>query len=254
MKIGILRRLAFFAFLIVCWATISKLNIWDATLFPSPWQVGQTLWHMLADGSLLIAIHVSLQRVLLGYALSLVIGVPLGILLAQAKWAQETIGALVLGLQTLPSICWLPLALLWFGLNDRAILFVVVTGALLAVTVAVEDGVRNVPPVYLRAARTLGTRRLSLYTEVLLPASLPAIMTGAKLGWSFAWRALMSGELLVAGLGLGQQLQSGRDLADMSRVIAIMIVIVALGLLVDRTIFVELERRVRERWGLLQSS
>lgn len=209
---------------------------------------------MLADGSLLIAIHVSLQRVLLGYAISLIIGVPLGILLAQAKWAQETIGSLVLGLQTLPSICWLPLALLWFGLNDKAILFVVVTGALLAVTVAVEDGVRNVPPVYLRAARTLGTRRLSLYTEVLLPASLPAIMTGAKLGWSFAWRALMSGELLVAGLGLGQQLQSGRDLADMSRVIAIMIVIVALGLLVDRTIFVELERRVRERWGLLQSS
>ena len=208
---------------------------------------------MLRDGSLLIAIHVSLQRVLLGYALSLVIGIPLGILLAQAKWAQDTIGTLVLGLQTLPSICWLPLALLWFGLNDRAILFVVVTGALLAVTVAVADGVKNVPPVYLRAARTLGTRRLSLYTEVLLPASLPAIMTGAKLGWSFAWRALMSGELLVAGLGLGQQLQSGRDLADMSRVIAIMIVIVVLGLLVDRTIFVELETRVRERWGLLQN-
>lgn len=212
--------------------------------------MGQTLIEMFRDGSMLIAIHVSLQRVLLGYGISLLFGVPLGILLARSKVARATVGALVLGLQTLPSICWLPLALLWFGLNDRAILFVVVTGSLLAIAVAVEDGVKNVPPVYLRAARTLGTRPLAFYTEVLLPASLPAIMTGAKLGWSFAWRALMSGELLVAGLGLGQQLQQGRDLADMSRVIAIMIVIIALGLLVDYTIFSELETRVRERWGL----
>jgi NitT/TauT family transport system permease protein len=112
---------------------------------------------------------------------------------------------------------------------------------------------RNVPPVYLRAARTMGARPLALYTEVLLPASLPALLTGAKLGWSFAWRALMSGELLVVGLGLGQQLQAGRDLADMSRVIGIMLVIIALGLLVDRAIFGVLEDRVRERWGLSTS-
>lgn len=250
MKTGILPRVVFFALLILFWAIIYSLKIWDQTLFPAPWTVAETILQMLRDGSLLIAIHVSLQRVLFGYGISLLFGVPLGILLARSKMARDTIGALVLGLQTLPSICWLPLALLWFGLNDRAILFVVITGSLLAIAVAVEDGVKNVPPVYLRAARTLGTRRLAFYTEVLLPASLPAIMTGAKLGWSFAWRALMSGELLVAGLGLGQQLQTGRDLADMSRVIAIMLVIVALGLLVDRTIFVELENRVRERWGL----
>lgn len=253
MKTGILLKLAFFTLLIICWAIIYNLKIWNQTLFPAPFgkeSVGQTLIEMFRDGSMLIAIHVSLQRVLLGYGISLLFGVPLGILLARSKVARATVGALVLGLQTLPSICWLPLALLWFGLNDRAILFVVVTGSLLAIAVAVEDGVKNVPPVYLRAARTLGTRPLAFYTEVLLPASLPAIMTGAKLGWSFAWRALMSGELLVAGLGLGQQLQQGRDLADMSRVIAIMIVIIALGLLVDYTIFSELETRVRERWGL----
>ena len=236
--------------MIIIWAIIYNLKVWNQTLFPAPWTVGQTLFQMFRDGSMLIAIHVSLQRVLLGYGISLLFGVPLGILLARSKVARDTVGALVLGLQTLPSICWLPLALLWFGLNDNAILFVVITGSLLAISVAVEDGVKNVPPVYLRAARTLGTRPLAFYTEVLLPASLPAIMTGAKLGWSFAWRALMSGELLVAGLGLGQQLQQGRDLADMSRVIAIMIVIIALGLLVDYTIFSELETRVRERWGL----
>jgi NitT/TauT family transport system permease protein len=209
-----------------------------------------TLWHGLQDRSLLIAAGVSLRRVLAGYALSLAVGVPLGVLLARCRWLEETVGSLVLGIQTLPSICWLPLALLWFGLNDRAILFVVVMGAVLAVTVAVQDGVKNLPPVYQRAAQTMGVGRLALYTEVLLPASLPAILTGAKLGWSFAWRALMSGELLFVSLGLGHMLMMGRELADMSQVVAVMLIIVGLGLLADRAIFGVLEERVRARWGL----
>jgi len=250
MRIGVLRRLLFFALLIGLWAALAKRGVWDSTLFPSPWQVALTLKDMVRDRTLLTAVQVSLQRVLLGYSISLAFGVPLGMLLARAQWAKETIGTLVVGLQALPSICWLPLALLWFGLNDGAILFVVVTGSLLAVAIAVQDGIMNVSPTYLRAARTMGTRPFSLYTEVLLPASLPAILTGAKLGWSFAWRALMSGELLVVGVGLGQQLQAGRDVADMSRVIGIMLVIIALGLLVDRAVFLPMEERVRERWGL----
>ncbi len=178
------------------------------------------------------------------------IGLPLGIMLARVEWMEDTVGSLVLGLQTLPSICWLPLALLWFGLNDMAILFVVIMGALLAITVAVKDGVKNVPPGYLRAARTMGVSPLGIYTQVLIPAAMPSILTGAKLGWSFAWRALMSGELLVVGLGLGQQLESGRDNADMSQVIAVMLVIVALGLFTDLAIFSAIENRVRLRWGL----
>lgn len=233
-----------------CWAIVSKLGIWNATLFPSPLQVAQTLWHGLQDKSLLMAAGISLRRVLLGYFVSLLIGVPLGIWLAQSKLAEQTVGALVMGLQTLPSICWLPFALLWFGLNDRAILFVVVMGAVLAITVAIQDGMKNVPPVYLRAAKTMGTRPLAMYTEVLLPAALPALLTGAKMGWSFAWRALMSGELLFVSLGLGHMLMMGRELADMSQVVAVMLVIIALGLLVDKTIFGVLEERVRERWGL----
>lgn len=249
-----MRRLLFFALLIGLWAVLAKRGVWDATLFPSPWQVAQTLGDMVRDRTLLTAVQVSLQRVLMGYSISLIVGVPLGMLLARARWAEETIGTLVVGLQALPSICWLPLALLWFVLNDGAILFVVVTGSLLAVAIAVQDGIKNVSPAYLRAARTMGTRPLSLYTDVLLPASLPAILTGAKLGWSFAWRALMSGELLVVGVGLGQQLQAGRDVADMSRVIGIMLVIIALGLLVDRAVFLPLEERVRERWGFASSN
>lgn len=250
MWIGSLRRLGFFVLIVALWATLSKAGLWETTLFPSPWKVAQTLWRGLADQSLLYATGISLRRMLYGYTISMVVGVPLGVLLARVKWVEETLGSLVMGLQTLPSICWLPLALLWFGLNDRAILFVIVMGALLAVTVAVQDGIKNVPPGYLRAAQTMGTRPLSLYTEVLLPAALPTILTGAKLGWSFAWRALMSGELLFVSLGLGHMLMMGRELADMNQVVAVMLVIVALGLLTDIAIFGALESRVRERWGL----
>ncbi len=234
-----------------CWEILFRLKIWEPTLFPSPIQVLQSLGHGIADRSLLTATGDSLRRILEGYTVSLLIGIPLGVLLARVVWMEETVGSLVLGLQTLPSICWLPLALLWFGLSDMAILFVVVMGALLAITVSVKDGVKNVPPGYLRAAQTMGTRPLALYTEVLLPAALPTILTGAKLGWSFAWRSLMAGELLYVTSGLGHKLTEGRDLADMSQVIAVMLVIVALGLLTDYAIFGALESRVRERWGML---
>ena len=247
-----MRGAAFFVFLIAFWALLSSRHLWDETLFPSPAKVGTALWHGIADRSLLIATGVSLRRLLVGYMISLAIGLPLGILLARQKWAEETVGLLAMGLQSLPSICWLPLALLWFGLNDFAILFVVVMGAVLNITIAARDGVRNVPPVYLRAARTMGTRPLAIYTEVLLPAALPSLLIGAKLGWSFAWRSLMAGELVFVSLGLGGALQRGRDNADMSQVLAVMLVIIALGLLTDREIFGVLERQVRERWGLAE--
>jgi NitT/TauT family transport system permease protein len=251
MTAGILRKLAFFALLMACWEILYRLKVWEPALFPAPLQVLQSLAHGIADRSLLTATGDSLRRILEGYTLSLLIGVPLGVLLARVRWMEDTVGSLVMGLQTLPSICWLPLSLLWFGLSDTAILFVVVMGALLAVTVAVKDGVKNVPPGYLRAAQTMGTRPLALYTEVLLPAALPTILTGAKLGWSFAWRSLMAGELLFVTSGLGHKLTEGRELADMSQVISVMLVIVALGLLTDYCIFGALESRVRERWGLL---
>ena len=224
--------------------------MWDPTLFPSPLAVGRTFGGLLRDGSLLDAVAVSLRRVMLGYLVSLLIGVPLGIGLARSRVAEETVGSLVTGFQALPSICWLPLALLWFGLNDRAILFVVVMGSMVSIAVAVRDGVRNLPPTYVRAARTMGTRGLRLTTQVLLPASLPAVMTGAKLGWSYAWRALMSGELLFVSLGLGHLLMMGRELSDMSQVLCVMAVIVALGLLADNMVFGSLERLVRRQWGL----
>ena len=245
----LLRRVLFLVALLVAWELLARRSP-DATLLPGPLAVGRTLWGLLADGSLPDAVAVSLRRVILGYLVSLLVGVPLGIGLARSRAAEETLGMLVTGFGALPSICWLPLALLWFGLNDRAILFVVVMGSMVSIATAVRDGVRNLPPTYVRAGRTMGARGLRLTLGVLLPASLPAILTGAKLGWAYAWRALMSGELLFVSLGLGHLLMMGRELSDMAQVLSVMIVIVLLGLLADGMVFGSLERLVRRRWGL----
>jgi len=174
----------------------------------------------------------------------------LGILLGQLKWLDDTLGSLVLGLQTLPSVCWLPLAILWFGLNDKAIIFVVIMGALLSISISTRFGVNNVSPIYLKTAKTMGAKGLNIYTYVVLPAILPNVINGMKLGWSFAWRSLMAAELIYLGAGLGNLLQTGRELNDMSLVIAVMLVIVAIGLLVDKIVFVYFEKRIEEKWGM----
>ena len=247
------RRVVFFAAILLVWSALSRAHLWNAAVFPGPDQVFENLADNLRNHTLLAAISVSMRRVAIGYLISLLLGVPLGIVLARVPFLSDTVGSVVVGLQSLPSICWLPLALLWFGLNDSAILFVVVMGSFVSIAVAVEDGVRNLPPGYVRGARTLGVSGLALFTEVLLPASLPAILTGAKLGWAYAWRALMAGELLFVSVGLGRMLMVGRDLGDMSQVIAVMIVIIAIGLFTDRVIFGNAESLVRERFGLSRS-
>jgi NitT/TauT family transport system permease protein len=243
-------KLLFFALLLVVWEGLFRLRLWPPYVFPSPSEVIVSIVNGVADGSYLLAIVSSMRRVIEGYLFSLIVGVPLGLLLGRIKLVQNTIGSLVLGLQALPSICWLPLALLWFGLSENAILFVVIMGAVLSITLATADGVRNTPPLYVRAARTMGIGRWHLYTGVVLPAALPAILSGMKLGWSFAWRSLMAGELIYVSQGLGQLLSMGRELNDMSQVIATMVIIIVIGLVVDRLVFDPLEHRVRERWGL----
>jgi len=245
------RRLLFFALLLLAWQSLIWLGVWREYVFPSPLSVLQTLARGFQNGTFIVGIVTSMQRLLVGFAISAIIGLALGLALGRIKALDETLGSLVLGLQALPSICWLPLALLWFGLSETAMLFVVVMGALLSITLSTEAGVKNTPPLYLRAARNLGARGWKMYVLVILPAALPSIITGMKLGWSFAWRSLMAAELLYVSLGLGQLLMMGRELNDMSQVIAVMLVIIAIGLVVDRLIFAPIESRVRESWGLV---
>ncbi len=245
-----MRKTAFYLVLIGIWAAASEAGIWESYEFPSPGAVLQTLWNGVADGSFLKGMAVSMKRIAIGYSLSVVAGTLLGIVIGSVKLLDETVGSLIQGLQALPSICWLPLAVIWFGLNEGAILFVVIMGAILAVAISTDSGIKNVSPLYIRAARNMGVSGVALYRRVILPAAFPSIVTGMKLGWSFAWRALMAGELLFVGLGLGHLLMVGRDLNDMSQVVAVMLIIVTIGMLADRFIFARLENRIRSRWGL----
>jgi NitT/TauT family transport system permease protein len=222
-------------------------------MLPGPDGVLHSLTLSVRSGEMARAIGTSLYRLFAGYAMSAGGGIAFGLILARTPWLRAAVGPLVVGLQALPSICWLPLALLWFGLSEKAILFVVVMGSMLSITIATEGAVRAVPSLYIRAARTMGSRRLRLYTRVILPAALPGILTGLKLGWTFAWRSLMAGELLYVAGGLGQLLTLGRELGDMAKVMSVMVVIVILGLGFERLLFGSVEKRVRERWGYAQA-
>jgi sulfonate transport system permease protein len=249
-----MKRLAkhalFYGVLFGIWALLAKLQIWPPYIFPSPESVLQSLWAGFADHSYWIGISVSMRRMLVGYSLSVVLGMILGLGVASNKFLEETMGGLLVSLQSLPSICWLPLAVLWFGLTEKAIIFVVVMGSLLSVTIAMEAGRHQMPKIYGMAGRNLGARGLRLFCYVLLPASLPFILSGLKQGWAFAWRSLISGEMIFVSLGLGQLLMTGRDLNDMSEVLAVMILIIAIGYVVDGLVFRTLERRLRHKWGL----
>lgn len=247
---ALLKKILALAALLVIWQTVYVLKIWPHWIFPGPINV----WHELIDGMnsgvYIHAIMVSLRRLLLGFAISLVVGSTLGFLLARIKTVRQAIEWLVLSLQSLPSICWLPLALLWFGLNESAILFVVLMGALLSVTLAVQGAIQHIPPQLIRAGKMLGARRLRLYRHVLFPAIIPELLTGLKQSWAFAWRSLMAGEMLFITAGLGQLLMTGREYHDMSQVMAVMVTIMIVGLLFDRLVFGLIQRRVYARWGL----
>jgi len=243
----------FFVALVVVWELCVRARIWPKVLLPSPLKVGEFIGEAVADGTLLTASWVTLKRLLLGYVAGVVLGVPLGLLCARFRFAADTMGTLALGLQTLPSVCWAPLALLWFGQTEWAVFFITFMGSLWSIALAVESGVRNVPPIYARAARTMGSRGLHTWIFVALPAALPFVVSGMKQGWAFAWRSLMAAEIYVTiltGFGLGHLLHYGRELNAMEQVIGIMLLIVAIGLLVDRLLFLPWERFMHKRWGL----
>ena len=212
------------------------------------------MWETLEEGfknkTFLVAMGVSLKRLFIGYGISMALGTLLGFLIGKFKLLDETVGGFLVGMQTLPSICWLPLAILWFGLNEAAITFVVVMGSLLSIAIATDGGVKNIQPIFLRAGRNMGAKGMDMFLHVMLPASFPSILMGFKQGWSFAWRSLMAGEILFVSMGLGHLLNMGRELNDMSQVIAVMIVIVSVGVVMDGLVFGAAERKVRQLWGL----
>lgn len=228
---------------------VEGLGVWKSYAMPSPGGVWECFVRMLKEGTLVSAIGNSLLRGGIGYVLSFFIGGLLGIIMNHFTFLRRNLRPLIMGVQTLPSICWVPFSILWFGLTQTAIIFVVIMGSAFSIAIAVDNAIVNVPPIYKKAAFTMGATQKQVYWKVIFPASLPELISGIKQGWSFAWRALMSGEVMTTSIGLGQTLITGRNLADINQVMLVMVVIVLVGILIDQVIFRNIEKRVLRKRG-----
>jgi NitT/TauT family transport system permease protein len=244
-------------------ATLELLN--HPTFFSEPLHAGWP-WRPVAGDAPILPVsnswlHIPLVeaplvsglRLLGGFAISILLGTILGLGMWRWRELDELLGPLFLGLQTLPSVCWVPLAILVFGLQESGILFVLVMGSCFAISISLRDGLRTIPPVYQSAGLMLGASGWKLYRYVLIPASLPAVTSSLRQGFSFAWRSLMGAELMFIAVdrhGLGYLLEAGRSFVNVKQVVAVMAIMVILGMVVDRLAFAQLERRVHARFGL----
>lgn len=274
-------RVLFVIFLLALWQgahyyLVVKAETWSGALFRSPLEVGRwlwngfglsyltgnyeplpgdpmpkTFWEAFKNSSYPPAVLGSLKRLMIGYVIAVAIGFPLGLAVARWRLVDKTVGWMAVSLQSLPSICWIPIAQLWMGrFGEWPILFVTIMGALFATIVSVADGINQVSPLLARAGKTLGANGPRLYFGVLLPAALPGIVTGLKIAWSFAWRSLMAAELIVNTISLGNLLDVDRGNGDMEGVISTIIVIIVIGLGTQALVFAPVERRLRAMWGL----
>lgn len=223
-------------------------------ILPSPFTVFDALmedWDSLREAAI-----TTVGRGVQGYLYALVIGVLIGSLVARISVLRAAVGSMITGLQTMPSIAWFPLAMVLIGINENAIMFVIVLGAAPSIANGLINGIDHIPPILLRAGRVLGARRLSAFRNIIMPAALPSFVGGLKQGWAFAWRSLLAGELLV-GLGaisLGQQLSFSQDFNNYPRMYATMIVIFVIGVVIDAVFFGQVERWIRRRYGLIDAA
>ncbi|HEV3225445.1 MAG TPA: ABC transporter permease subunit [Acidimicrobiales bacterium] len=244
-------------------ATVIALGVWQLVVWsgwkpdyviPAPATVFAELRDQFTSGKLVPAIGLTLQRAAKGYAVALVLGVVVGLAVSRSRVLRSAFGSFITGLQTMPSVVWFPFALIVFKKTEAAIMFVVVLGAAPSIANGLISGIDQVPPLFLRAGRVLGAKRLAMYRFVTLPAALPNVIGGLKQGWAFAWRSLMAGELLViipGHLTVGVLMQNSRDTNDMPALMASMIVILMIGIFVDAVFFAGVERSIRRRRGLL---
>jgi len=250
-------KFAALAIVLLIWQLVVMSGWKEPWLLPGPTTVAAELWAELQAGDLQAAAIVTLRRAVLGYAIAILVGGAIGILVVRSRTLRAAVGSLITGLQTMPSIAWFPLAILLFRLSEGAILFVVVLGAAPAIANGLITGIDHVPPLLLRAGRVVGARGMAAYRHVILPAALPSFVAGLKQGWAFAWRSLMAGELLVLIPGLpsiGARLQFARELSDAPGLIAMMIVILAIGIVVDVAVFSSIEGLIRARRGLVDAA
>jgi NitT/TauT family transport system permease protein len=238
---------------------IWQLIVWsgwkEEYVLPGPATVFDALFSDL--GTYVSAAGVTLRRAVIGFDIALLIGTTVGALVARSRILRSAVGSMITGLMTMPSIAWFPAAIVLFGLDESAILFVIILGAAPSIANGFIAGVDNTPPILLRAARMLGAKGWKSFRHVVLPAALPTYVGGLKQGWAFAWRSLLAGELLVQIAGqesLGRELDMARQVNDYAGLYATMIVILVIGIVVDTLIFGQLERRIRRRYGLVDAA
>ena len=250
---GLWPKLAAAALMLAAWQAVVWSGWKPDYVLPGPGPVFQRLAQDFGNVNFDLGIAITLRRALIGFAIAVAIGSVAGILVARIAVLRKAIGSAILGLQSMPSIAWFPLAILLFGLNETAIFFVVILGAAPAIAGGLLSGVDHVQPILVRVGHVMGARGLSLYRHVILPAALPSFVGGLKQGWAFAWRSLMAGEIIgIVGhqLSLGHQIQFARDFADAEQLLAIIVVIFVIGVVID-SLFGILDRGIRRRWGLL---
>ena len=243
----------FIAIFIGIWQLAYLSGIWPKVSLPSPIMVAESFYDLIQDNTLLVSIGMTLYRLLIGFTASIVIGIGVGLAMVKFPGFGKTMSSFAIGLQSFPSVAWVPFAILLIGLNDLGILFVVIMSSVFSVMISAYSGIRNIPPIYLKAARNMGAKGFSLFRYLMIPAATPALITGIKQAWSFAWHALVGAEILIAAsIGIGHILLVGREFQLMDQIIASMITVFALGMIFDKVIFAKLEDRVREKWGLRQ--
>jgi len=250
---GLWPKLAAAALLLAVWQAVVWSGWKPDYVLPGPGPVFKRLAQDFSNVNFDLGVAITLRRALIGYATAVAIGSALGILVARVAVLRKAIGSAILGLQSMPSIAWFPLAILLFGLNETAIFFVVILGAAPAIAGGLLSGVDHVQPILVRVGHVMGARGLNLYRYVILPAALPSFVGGLKQGWAFAWRSLMAGEIIgIVGhqVSLGQQIQFARDFSDTEQLLAIIVVIFVIGVVID-SLFGVLDRGIRRRWGLL---
>jgi NitT/TauT family transport system permease protein len=248
-------KLLAIAIVIGAWQLAVWMHLKPEFLVPSPFTVFDRLFH--EPGKLLTASLVTLRRGLQGFVIAMIIGTVVGVAVARVKVLRAAIGSMITGLQTMPSVAWVPLAIILFKEGPSTVTFVVVIGAAPSIANGIISGVDHVPPLLLRAGRVLGARGISALRHVVIPAALPAVVGGLKQGWAFAWRSLMAAELiggLNGKLGIGQLLNGFATQNDYVAVFEAMIVILFIGIVVDALVFGTVDRAIRRRYGLIDAA
>ncbi|TCC33635.1 ABC transporter permease [Kribbella sindirgiensis] len=243
---------------VAIWQALWAAAFWLEFKLPAPAAVWGQIWQLVTSGDIVGLFWVSVHRAVIGFAISLLIAVPLGLAIANIRVVRRGVGPLVSGLQSLPSVAWVPAAILWFGLNDRAIYWVVLLGAVPSIANGLVSGLDQVPPILPRVGKALGAGRFGGIRYILLPAALPGFLGGLKQGWAFSWRSLMAAELIATspelGEGLGQFLHNGMSLSDISMVFAGIVLIFVVGVGIELLVFRPLENSVLRARGLTASA